>query len=135
MRKAKPQKLLLMHVKIDTKERFHEIAILEAELTANMSAELTGLLAGILELPIKNLILNLEKTKTLDAELADTILSLQSSFYDNNASFVVCGIQSHLEAQLDAAGQLEMLNFTPTLSEAWDIVQMEEIEREFLDGF
>jgi anti-anti-sigma regulatory factor len=124
-----------MHVKIDTKERFHEIAILEAELTANMSAELTGLLAGILELPIKNLILNLEKTKTLDAELADTILSLQSSFYDNNASFVVCGIQSHLEAQLDAAGQLEMLNFTPTLSEAWDIVQMEEIEREFLDGF
>jgi len=135
LRKAKPQKLLLMHVKIDTKERFHEIAILEAELTANMSAELTGLLAGILELPIKNLILNLEKTKTLDAELADTILSLQSSFYDNNASFVVCGIQSHLEAQLDAAGQLEMLNFTPTLSEAWDIVQMEEIEREFLDGF
>lgn len=135
MRKAKPQKLLLMHVKIDTKERFHEIAILEAELTANMSAELTGLLAGILELPIKNLILNLEKTKILDAELADTILSLQSSFYDNNASFVVCGIQSHLEAQLDAAGQLEMLNFTPTLSEAWDIVQMEEIEREFLDGF
>ena len=135
MRKAKPQKLLLMHVKIDTKERFHEIAILEAELTANMSAELTGLLAGILELPIKNLILNLEKTKMLDAELADTILSLQSSFYDNNASFVVCGIQSHLEAQLDAAGQLEMLNFTPTLSEAWDIVQMEEIEREFLDGF
>jgi anti-anti-sigma regulatory factor len=124
-----------MHVKIDTKERFHEIAILEAELTANMSAELTGLLAGILELPIKNLILNLEKTKMLDAELADTILSLQSSFYDNNASFVVCGIQSHLEAQLDAAGQLEMLNFTPTLSEAWDIVQMEEIEREFLDGF
>jgi anti-anti-sigma regulatory factor len=124
-----------MHVKIDTKERFHEIAILEAELTANMSAELTGLLAGILELPIKNLILNLEKTKILDAELADTILSLQSSFYDNNASFVVCGIQSHLEAQLDAAGQLEMLNFTPTLSEAWDIVQMEEIEREFLDGF
>jgi anti-anti-sigma regulatory factor len=124
-----------MHVKIDTKERFHEIAILEAELTANMSAELTGLLAGILELPIQNLILNLEKTKILDAELADTILSLQSSFYDNNASFVVCGIQSHLEAQLDAAGQLEMLNFTPTMSEAWDIVQMEEIERELLDGF
>jgi anti-anti-sigma regulatory factor len=124
-----------MHVKIDTKERFHEIAILEAELTANMSAELTGLLAGILELPTKNLILNLEKTKTLDAELADTILSLQSSFYDNNASFVVCGIQSHIEAQLDAAGQLEMLNFTPTMSEAWDIVQMEEIERELLNGF
>ncbi len=28
---------------------------------------------------------------------------------------------------------LEMMNVTPTQSEAWDIVQMEEIEREFLD--
>ena len=28
----------------------------------------------------------------------------------------------------------EILNITPTESEAWDIVQMEEIERELLDG-
>jgi hypothetical protein len=27
---------------------------------------------------------------------------------------------------------LELMNVTPTESEAWDIVQMEEIEREFL---
>jgi hypothetical protein len=26
------------------------------------------------------------------------------------------------------------MNITPTESEAWDIVQMEEIERELLDG-
>jgi hypothetical protein len=28
---------------------------------------------------------------------------------------------------------LELFNVTPTESEAWDIVQMEEIEREFMD--
>jgi hypothetical protein len=28
---------------------------------------------------------------------------------------------------------LELMNFTPTESEAYDIVQMEEIERELLD--
>ncbi len=27
---------------------------------------------------------------------------------------------------------LEVMNVTPTVSEAWDIVQMEEIERELL---
>jgi len=27
-----------------------------------------------------------------------------------------------------------MMNITPTESEAWDIIQMEEIERELLDG-
>ena len=30
---------------------------------------------------------------------------------------------------------LDELNYTPTLSEAWDIVQMEEIERELMNGF
>jgi hypothetical protein len=29
---------------------------------------------------------------------------------------------------------LELMNITPTESEAWDIVQMEEIERELLDN-
>jgi len=29
---------------------------------------------------------------------------------------------------------LDFLNHTPTESEAWDIVQMEEIERELLDS-
>jgi hypothetical protein len=28
----------------------------------------------------------------------------------------------------------DILNLTPTESEAWDIVQMEEIERELLNG-
>jgi hypothetical protein len=29
---------------------------------------------------------------------------------------------------------LELMNVTPTESEAWDIVQMEEIERDLLGG-
>ena len=29
----------------------------------------------------------------------------------------------------------EVMNVTPTESEAWDIVQMEEIERELMEGF
>ncbi|RYZ15978.1 MAG: anti-anti-sigma factor, partial [Chitinophagaceae bacterium] len=35
--------------------------------------------------------------------------------------------------QLDGLDLLELMNVTPTESEAWDIVQMEEIERELLD--
>jgi hypothetical protein len=38
-----------------------------------------------------------------------------------------------VEEFLDQNDLLEMMNITPTQSEAWDIVQMEEIEREFLD--
>ena len=42
--------------------------------------------------------------------------------------------QAAVEAFFEEAELLDLLNFTPTESEAWDIVQMEEIERELMDG-
>ena len=41
-------------------------------------------------------------------------------------------MQKSVEKFLEQNNLLEMLNVTPTQSEAWDIVQMEELEREFL---
>ena len=47
---------------------------------------------------------------------------------------VICELQPAVEEQLDKLELLEFLNVTPTESEAWDIVQMELIEREILGG-
>ena len=46
----------------------------------------------------------------------------------------MCCLSSTIEAAFDSLGLLEELNLTPTLSEASDIVMMEEIERELLDS-
>jgi len=46
---------------------------------------------------------------------------------------VICELQPPVEEFLDKGQLLEMMNMTPTESEAWDIIQMEEIERELLD--
>jgi hypothetical protein len=46
----------------------------------------------------------------------------------------VCDISDALFDILDKTDYAELLNMTPTESEAWDIVQMEEIERELLDS-
>jgi anti-anti-sigma regulatory factor len=124
-----------MHVKIDTKEKFHEITLQEPVLAANMAAPMEEMLSGLLNEPPKNLIINLDNVSELSAEIADSLLNLQGRFYDNSVSFVICGLRPQIENQLDASGHLENMNITPTLSEAWDIVQMEEIERELLDGF
>jgi len=43
-------------------------------------------------------------------------------------------LQPSIEEFLDKEQLLEMMNVTPSESEAWDIIQMEEIERELLDG-
>ena len=46
----------------------------------------------------------------------------------------VCELQKEIEDKLHKMELLEVMNTTPTESEAWDIVQMEEIERELLDS-
>ena len=57
------------------------------------------------------------------------------AWYENNNSFVICEIQPAVSHKLETLELSEVLNITPTESEAWDIVQMEEIERELMSGF
>jgi len=123
-----------MKVKTDTKEKFHAITVAETSLTADMAAEITDLLLPYLQNDLKNIILNLKELQVMDEPAAEKIVKLQQNFYENSASFVICGLQKSVEDFLDKIGLLEILNITPTESEAWDIVQMEEIEREMLDS-
>ena len=123
-----------MEFKIDTKEKFHAISIKEGNFSANMTEELGSRLLPLLEQDVKNVVLILKDTKTVDVAAGESLLKLQQSFYDQQASFVICGLQPEVEDALDKNGLLELMNVTPTESEAWDIVQMEEIERELLGG-
>ena len=61
-------------------------------------------------------------------------MMIQQKFYESNASFVLCELQKPVEQFLRQDDRFESLNITPTESEAWDIVQMEEIEREMWDS-
>ena len=122
-----------MKVKTDTKEKFHVITVQESSMSADMAAKLSDLLLPYLQNDVKNVILNLKELQSLDELAAEKLVKLQQNFYEENSSFVVCEIQKPVEDFLDSVNLLEMMNTTPTESEAMDIVQMEEIEREFLN--
>lgn len=123
-----------MKVKIDTKQKFHVISIKEPALSANMTAELDASLLPFLQNEVKNVVLSLKDIETIDDAAGEYLLKIQQMFYEQHASFVICELQPAVEDALEAAELLEMMNTTPTESEAWDIVQMEEIERELLGG-
>ena len=125
-----------MPFKFESKERFHVITVDESDLTASLSEELSSNAQEILQpgSAIRNLILDLSPVQRIELPAAEKIIELQSSFYESGASFVVCCLQPGVQQTFELADLSDLLNSTPTESEAWDIVQMEEIERELLGG-
>ena len=121
-----------MNVKIDTKERFTVIKPEEAHLSVNMTDELNELLLGYLQKDIPHVILNMDAVRSIDEQIGENIANLQSQFYEKNCSFVICSLQKDVVQLLESKDLLELMNITPTESEAWDILQMEDIERDFL---
>ena len=121
-----------MNVKIDTKEKFTVITPKEEVLSVNMTEELGRLLVVYMQKDIPHVILNLKEVKMIEEKAAESLVLVQQQFYENNHSFVICEMQKPVEETLDNEQLLELMNVTPSESEAWDIVQMEEMERELL---
>jgi len=123
-----------MHYKIDTKEKFSVLSLLDPSLSSNLVPELNDLIKNLGLTSPKNLVLNLDAIKDWDLSIMELLAQHQEVFYDNNTSFVLCCLSEHLQNTLDSTEFGEVMNLTPTETEAWDIVQMEEIERELLDS-
>ena len=124
-----------MNVKLDTKEKFTVISPIEAIISANMSVELQLLLQSFFEKTIPHVILNLKGVNEIEDEPLQMIVDMQQKFYNDNFSFVLCELNETIKISLEEKDVIDSMNITPTESEAWDIVQMEEIEREILNDF
>lgn len=119
-----------MNLKLDTKEKFHVIKVLDQTFYANMTESLIETFRTCTQTDVKNVIINLEEVARMDKEAALALVNLQQASYEDNHSLVFCCLQKDLEEWLDKEEILEVMNVTPTESEAMDIVQMEEIERD-----
>jgi len=124
---------VIMKVKIDTKEKFYVVTLMETVFSDNIAADLSQIVTKFLQQKIKNVVLKLSALEIIEDKGAEELAQLQQLFYENNASFVICELKPVIENKLEELELLEVMNITPTESEAWDIVQMEEIERELLD--
>ena len=123
-----------MQYKTEQKEKFTVITLLENSLSSNLVPELAELTTKIGAEAPKNLVLNFSKVTQWELPVIEQLANAQPAFYDKNTSFVICCLSDSLQDVLDLTDYAEVMNMTPTESEAWDIVQMEEIERELLDS-
>lgn len=123
-----------MIFKIDTKEKFHAITINEPVLSANMTEDLRKLLVEVTQNHVKHTILNFKEVQQIDLPVAEFLATARQEALEQDRSFVICELQPAVKELLKQHDLLDLLNVTPTESEAWDIVQMEEVERELMNG-
>ncbi|MGN6215298.1 STAS domain-containing protein [Parafilimonas sp.] len=120
-----------MKFKIDTREKF-TIITPDSDFTSdNLTAELKELLTSFLQHKT-NLVINLKNVVTVKENLVKELAAWQQQFYEQQVSFVICELQLPVQAFINQLDLDSELNITPSETEAWDIVQMEEIERELL---
>lgn len=122
-----------MNVKIDTKEKFTVITPEETDLPANMTAEMNDLLLSYLSKDIPHIVLKMNMVQSADSAMLEMIARVQQQFYQENRSFVICELQEPVKQVLVDKELIDDMNITPTESEAWDILQMEEIERDLMN--
>ena len=118
--------------KVDTKEKFNVITPIISDLSDIKAGELKGLSIEQLEKVTKNVILNFSHVQSISVKAAEIIAETAADFLKKNASFVICEVAPSIKTTFNDLELLDILNITPTESEAWDIVQMEEIERDLL---
>jgi anti-anti-sigma regulatory factor len=123
-----------MSIKTSTKEKFIVFTPETAALTDNITAELINQIHSCQKTAIPHVVLNLCNVTSIDNQSAQNIAIQQQQFYEKSFSYVICCLTKTVTDTFENLELLELLNVTPTESEAWDIVQMEEIERELLDG-
>ncbi|MGF7231657.1 STAS domain-containing protein [Arachidicoccus sp.] len=123
-----------MKVKVDTKEIFYVARLEDTLFSVNMAEELTSIVTKKFHEPAKNVIIDFQKIVKAENQALIDLAILHQLAYKNETSFVLCNIQPDVLHTFEELHLIEALNITPTESEAWDIVQMEEIERELLSG-
>lgn len=119
-----------MNVKLETKERFHVIKMLSPCASAIMAEELNNLVWNCLKTSVKNIIIDMADVEDMDQDFAQNLVKLQEQAIEENRSLVMYNFQKNTLKKLEESELSDFLNITPTESEAWDIIHMEEIERE-----
>jgi len=120
-----------MKFKIDTREKFTIITPDSDFSSDNLTAEFKELLDSFLQ-HNTNIVMNLKNVVNAKEKPVIELAALQQKFYQHNLSFVICEVQDNVFSVIVKAELEDVMNITPTETEAWDIVQMEEVERELL---
>lgn len=79
---------------------------------------------------VKNIIIDLSKTRYCDSSGLSAILIANRLCKESGGTFVLCGVQDPVMKLISISQLDSILNITPTSQEAIDFIFMDEIEKD-----
>jgi anti-anti-sigma factor len=119
-----------MNFEVHHHEKHAQINSLVEKLDSMNAPDLKSELVILNKNGVRNIVVNLEKTRYCDSSGLSAILVGNRLCKNSGGTFVVTGLQATVKKLISISQLDTVLNITPTLSEAVDLVMMEEVERD-----
>lgn len=115
--------------KVTKEENYTSIQLLEEKFTAAIAPELKAALVELKENGVRNIIMDLEKASYCDSSGLSVILVAKRICDEQKGCLVLCNLQTAVSKLIDISQLTDVLNITPTFSEAVDFIYMDELEK------
>jgi anti-anti-sigma regulatory factor len=122
-----------MKYNIDTKENFDIITPINDIFNQDLAEEIHQFLSTSI-LKNRSAIIDFSSVHSIENSLSQTIIDWHHKMYDSNLSFALCEMNEDVKKTMQENTESDILNMTPKQIEAIDIVAMEGLERELMDG-
>jgi anti-sigma B factor antagonist len=118
-----------MNFEIEKKDNYAVIKVRSEKLDSQISPSLKSELVVLNADEFNKIIIDLSDTRYCDSSGLSAILVANRLCKNSGGSFVLCGLQRSV-SKLISISQLDtILNITPTLEEAVDLLALESIEK------
>ena len=119
-----------MNFEIEKKDNYAVVKVKVEKLDSQISPSLKSELVVLNADEFTNIIIDLTDTRYCDSSGLSAILVANRLCKNSGGSFVLCGLQRSV-SKLISISQLDtILNITPTLEEAIDLLALESIEKD-----
>ena len=118
-----------MKFEIEQKEKVTVVKSKVEKLDALHAPELKGEFVVQNKSGNKNIVLDLSETRYCDSSGLSAVLVANRLCREASGTFVLCGLQDAVSKLITISQLDSVLNITPTLNEAVDLVYMEEVEK------
>lgn len=119
-----------MNFEVKPEEKFTIVSSKVEKLDSLNAPDLKSELVMINKNEVRNIIVNLDETRYCDSSGLSAILVGNRLCKNAGGTFVLTGLQTNVKKLISISQLDSVLNITPTVSEAIDLVMMEEVERD-----